>query len=92
MQIDSGNQFRGYQQQVNVDDIDQFMSKDERERAQTYYKNMQIENEEKLCKYCDKAITEHDQQNMKMTMLQSTECYHQCHIDCLKEETKFRLS
>jgi len=69
MQIDSGNQFRGYQQQVNVDDIDQFMSKDERERAQTYYKNMQIENEEKLCKYCDKVITEHDQQNMKMTML-----------------------
>ena len=36
------------------------MSKDERERAQTYYKNMQIENEEKLCKYCDKQITEHD--------------------------------
>jgi len=55
MQIDSGNKFMGYQQQqVNVDDIDQFMSKDERERAQTYYKNMQIENEEKLCKYCDK--------------------------------------
>jgi len=72
MQIDSGNKFMGYQQQqqqVNVDAIDQFMSKDERERAQTYYKNMQIENEEKLCKYCDKQITEHDQQNMKMTML-----------------------
>lgn len=46
----------GYQK-ANADDIDNFMSKDERERAQTYYKNLQFENEEKLCKYCDKAIT-----------------------------------
>lgn len=58
----------GYQK-ANADDIDNFMSKDERERAQTYYKNLQFENEEKLCKYCDKAITQIDQENMKMTML-----------------------
>ena len=68
MQIDSGNKFMGYQK-ANADDIDNFMSKDERERAQTYYKNLQFENEEKLCKYCDKAITQIDQENMKMTML-----------------------
>jgi len=41
-----------------VDDIDQYMSKEERQRAQTYYKNLQMENEEKLCKFCNKAITE----------------------------------
>ena len=38
--------------------MDQFMNEGERQRAQTYYKNLQIENEEKLCKFCNKQITE----------------------------------
>lgn len=38
-----------------------------------------------MCKFCSKQITELDQESGNATMIQSTECWHRCHIDCLKE-------
>ena len=38
--------------------MDFFMNAGERERAQTYYKQMQRDREDACCKFCDKQITE----------------------------------
>jgi hypothetical protein len=40
--------------------MDFFMNAQERERAHTYYKQMQRDMEEKCCKFCDKQITEEE--------------------------------
>ena len=39
-------------------DIDAFMNKAERERANTYYEQVKKEAEERMCKFCDKQITD----------------------------------
>ena len=49
--------------------MDFFMSPVERERAATYYQAMQRELEDKMCKFCDKQITEMDMSENNMTML-----------------------
>ena len=63
--------------------MDFFMSAQERERANTYYAQMQREAEDRMCKFCEKPITDADMSENNMTMLQTTECYHQVHIYCL---------
>ena len=46
---------------------------------------MQQLRDESVCKYCNQLITDNDAQNNNLTMLQSTDCFHQVHIDCFKE-------
>lgn len=65
--------------------IDDFMAPHERERAKTYYQQVQREAEERTCKFCAKQITAEEELNNGKTFIQSTECFHQVHIDCLKE-------
>lgn len=45
-----------------------------------------MEREERLCKFCEKQITQREMENNNMTMIQSTECFHQVHVDCLREK------
>jgi hypothetical protein len=71
---------------VNADQMDNFMDPKERKRAQTYYEHMQREAEERMCKFCDRQITEKDMNEGLMTMLQSTDCFHQVHIECFRTE------
>ena len=40
--------------------MDNFMDPSERNRAQTYYEHMKREAEERMCKFCDRQITEKD--------------------------------
>ena len=56
--------------------MDEFMDGAERQRAQTYYRQMQREAEERMCKFCEIQITEKAYSDNNVTMLQSTECYH----------------
>ena len=51
-----------------------------------------MEAEERTCKFCDKQITAEEEENSRKTFLQSSECFHQVHIDCLKEATIKQLS
>jgi len=37
-----------------------FMDPFERQRADTYYENLQRETEERMCKFCNKQITDDD--------------------------------
>lgn len=67
--------------------MEDFMDPMERVRAQTYYKQMQQDREDKMCKFCDKQITQREMENSNCTMLQSTECFHQVHVDCLRDKT-----
>jgi len=46
---------------------------------------MQQDAEDRMCKFCDRQITAQEENAGKKTMLQSSECWHQVHIDCLKE-------
>jgi hypothetical protein len=64
----------------------------ERQRAQTFYENMRREKEDSCCKFCDKVITQDEMAKGKVTMLQSTDCWHQVHISCLVEEALRQLS
>lgn len=57
----------------------------ERERAQTYYQMVKREAEERTCKFCNRQITAEEEKNNGKTFIQSTDCFHQVHIDCLKE-------
>jgi len=41
-------------QKVDVQNMEDFMDPVERERAQTYYQQVQQQAEEKMCKFCDK--------------------------------------
>lgn len=66
--------------------IDEFMQPHERERAKTYYQQVQREAEERTCKFCDRQITAEEEKNNGKTFIQSTECFHQVHIECLKEQ------
>ena len=77
---------------VDASKIDGFMAPQERERAQTFYLQLQREREDQLCKFCEKVILDIDMENNNMTMLQTTDCFHQVHIDCLREECKDKLS
>ena len=54
--------------------------------AITYYEQIKQEAEERTCKFCEKRITEDDEKNMNKTIIQSTECWHQVHIECFREE------
>jgi len=65
--------------------MDLFMNPVERQRAATYYQQMNDMADERSCKFCQKQITDQDQENNNMTMLQSSDCFHQVHIECLKE-------
>ena len=53
---------------------------------------MQQQKEESICKFCGKQITEADLLDSNMTMLQTSDCFHQVHIDCLREVTIAKLS
>jgi hypothetical protein len=44
-------------QKFDAENMEAFMDFGERERAATYYKQMQQLKEESLCKFCDKMIT-----------------------------------
>jgi hypothetical protein len=66
-------------------DIGVFMSQAERQRAQTYYQQVKQEAAERTCKFCDRQITPEEEKNGNKTFLQSSECFHQVHIDCLKD-------
>ncbi len=57
-------------------DWDMFMEPAERQRADTYMKQMQQEIDERLCKFCNKQITEIDQRQENVTFLQTTDCFH----------------
>lgn len=91
--IDSNqNNFMGYKDEKQerpsgVMNMDDFMAPGERERAKTYYQQVQRDAEERSCKFCDKQITAEEEANGGKTMIQSTECWHQVHVDCLKEAT-----
>ena len=65
--------------------FEMFMNPAERERAKTYYKQMQQEKEDSMCKFCNKEINAHDERNDNKTILQSTECWHQVHVECFRE-------
>ena len=52
----------------------------------TYYQQIQQEMEDQVCKFCNKRITQQDQIDNNMTMLQTTDCFHQVHVDCLREK------
>ena len=58
---------------MNMED---FMEPGERLRAQTYYKQVQQEREERLCKFCEKQINQREMESNNMTMIQSTDCFH----------------
>lgn len=62
------------------------LSMQEKERASTIYKQMQQMREESLCMLCNQFITEEDQVNSNLYLLQSTDCFHQVHVDCFREE------
>lgn len=68
------------------------MDPGERQRAQTYYKQLERDAEDRMCHFCKKQITDQETSGGQMTMLQSTDCFHQVHIDCLKEEAIKLLS
>jgi hypothetical protein len=88
MEIDSkGPSFKPpYMAKNNSEmDMNQFMDKGERERAMTYYEHMRKEAEDKVCHFCKKHITDDDAANSNLTFLQSSECFHQVHIECLKQ-------
>lgn len=44
------------------------------------------------CPFCNKAISQEDQQRQIVEMFLSTECYHQFHIPCFKAYAKKRLT
>jgi len=48
------------QPKVDAENFEDFMDHGERQRAQTYYKQIQQMKEDSLCKFCDKAITDRD--------------------------------
>mmetsp|Transcript_11811 Transcript_11811/g.19957 ORF Transcript_11811/g.19957 Transcript_11811/m.19957 type:complete len:495 (+) Transcript_11811:782-2266(+) len=73
-----------------MDDI--FMDQEERSRAQSYYQQVQQEAELNMCKFCNKQINDIEKRNNNVTMLQSSDCFHQCHIDCLREEAVNQMS
>ena len=77
---------------IDAGNMDFFMNAAERQRAATFYEQLQKEREESLCKFCDKVIFQSDLEEGKVTMLQSTECFHQVRIDCLREEAIKQLS
>ena len=60
MQIDSSS-VPQEEDKVDANQMDFFMDAHERQRAATYYKQMQQEIEDRLCKFCDKQITDIDQ-------------------------------
>lgn len=41
---------------------------------------------------CNQFISEDDQLNQNLYMLQTTDCFHQIHVDCFREEIVKRLS
>ena len=50
-----------------------------------YFEQMkQLENYE-TCKQCNRHFTMQEEQNGQKTMLQSTECFHLVHKDCLRD-------
>lgn len=94
MQIDSNQQVKGYpnfeeekkmEHRVSVAAMDHGLSAKEQQMAQQYYERLAMEEELKKCKFCNKKITDEEEKNGGKTMLQSSECFHQVHIDCLKE-------
>mmetsp|Transcript_14822 Transcript_14822/g.22974 ORF Transcript_14822/g.22974 Transcript_14822/m.22974 type:complete len:224 (+) Transcript_14822:206-877(+) len=83
----SNNPFQRQEQSENLLEmnLDDFMDAGERERANTYMKQVQKEAEEKTCKFCNKQITELHCKQENVTFLQTSECFHQVHVDCLRE-------
>lgn len=63
----------GYIQGGNLDN---FLSSHEKERAATIYQQMQQMREESLCMFCNQFISEDDQLNQNLYMLQTTDCFH----------------
>ena len=61
---------------IDGDSYLMMMDPAERQRAQTFYENMRREKEDSCCKFCDKVITQDEMSEQKVTMLQSTECWH----------------
>jgi hypothetical protein len=49
--------------------MDFFMDNHERERAATFYRQLQNEREESCCKFCNKVILEEDFNQGRVTML-----------------------
>jgi uncharacterized protein YbaR (Trm112 family) len=47
-----------------------------------YLNKIKQEAEELACKFCGNPMTDSEE----MTMIQSTECFHQVHVKCLKKE------
>lgn len=68
------------------------MDAGERQRAETFYEQMRREKEDSVCKFCDKVILQDEMEAGKMTMLQSSDCFHQVHISCLIEAAIEALS
>jgi phage FluMu protein Com len=77
---------------INGEDMFCMMDPSERSRAETFYENMRIEKENSLCRFCDKVILQEEFAENKVTMLQSSDCFHQVHIDCLVEEAVKAMS
>lgn len=72
--------------QIQADNMDAFLSAHEKERAHTIYQQMQQMREESVCGFCNQFISEDDQMNQNLYMLQTTDCFHQIHVDCFREE------
>jgi len=57
------------QKQIGNMNFDDFMDPSERKRAQTYYEQVMKEAEDRMCKFCDKQITQQEMEQGLMTML-----------------------
>ena len=42
--------------------------------------------------FCNQFISEDDQLNQNLYMLQTTDCFHQIHVDCFREEIIKKMS
>ena len=49
-----------YQEPVNAANMEMFMDPGERQRAQTYYKQLERDAEDRMCHFCKKQITDRD--------------------------------
>ena len=42
--------------------------------------------------FCNQFISEDDQLNQNLYMLQTTDCFHQIHVDCFRDEIIKKMS